>query len=84
MKQKARSALEQTTDEHLGTNWKLLARGHVVWEGSRAEIIQDTFSHWSHHRGQMTVLMRQAGLRVPGVYGPAKEDWAAMGAPAMP
>jgi uncharacterized damage-inducible protein DinB len=35
-----------------------------------------------HHRGQMTVLMRQAGLKVPGVYGPAKEDWAAMGMPA--
>jgi uncharacterized damage-inducible protein DinB len=35
--------------------------------------------HQTHHRGQMTVLMRQAGLRVPGIYGPAREDWAAMG-----
>ena len=33
-------------------------------------------NHQIHHRGQMTVLMRQAGLRVPGMYGPAKEDWA--------
>ena len=32
--------------------------------------------HQAHHRGQMTVLMRQAGLRVPGVYGPSKEEWA--------
>lgn len=39
--------------------------------------------HQAHHRGQMTVLIRQAGLPVPGVYGPAKEEWAAMGAPAM-
>ncbi len=38
--------------------------------------------HQAHHRGQMTVLMRQAGLKVPGVYGPAKEEWAAYGAPA--
>jgi hypothetical protein len=29
------------------------------------------------------VLMRQAGLSVPGVYGPAREEWAAMGMPAM-
>ena len=35
--------------------------------------------HQAHHRGQMTVLMRQAGLAVRGVYGPAKEGWAAMG-----
>jgi uncharacterized damage-inducible protein DinB len=36
-------------------------------------------SHQTHHRGQMTVLMRQAGLVVPGVYGPAKEEWTAFG-----
>jgi len=35
--------------------------------------------HQVHHRGQMTVLMRQAGLRVPGTYGPAREDWSSMG-----
>ena len=40
-------------------------------------------THQAHHRGQMTVLMRQAGLAVPGVYGPSKEEWAAHGAPAM-
>lgn len=33
----------------------------------------------------MTVLMRQAGLTVPGIYGPAKEEWAKFGleAPKM-
>ena len=36
--------------------------------------------HQTHHRGQMTVLMRQAGLKVPDIYGPAKEGWAAYGA----
>ncbi len=39
--------------------------------------------HQAHHRGQMTVLMRQAGLSVPGVCGPAREEWAAFGMPAM-
>ncbi|HEU4560256.1 MAG TPA: DinB family protein [Longimicrobium sp.] len=39
--------------------------------------------HQTHHRGQMTVLMRQAGLKVPGCYGPAAEEWARMGMPAM-
>lgn len=32
--------------------------------------------HQAHHRGQLTVLMRQSGMLVPGVYGPSKEDWA--------
>ena len=37
--------------------------------------------HQAHHRGQMTVLMRQAGLKVPGMYGPTLEDWATYGQP---
>ena len=35
--------------------------------------------HEIHHRGQMTVLMRQAGLKVPGVYGPSRDEWSGMG-----
>lgn len=35
--------------------------------------------HIVHHRGQMTVLMRQAGLRVPGIYGPSREEWSQIG-----
>jgi uncharacterized damage-inducible protein DinB len=40
--------------------------------------------HQTHHRAQMTVLMRQAGLKVPGLYGPAREEWAAMNLPPQP
>lgn len=39
--------------------------------------------HQTHHRAQMTVLMRQAGLKVPGVYGPSREEWIQMGMPAQ-
>lgn len=35
--------------------------------------------HQTHHRAQMTVIMRQAGLKVPSIYGPVKEGWAAYG-----
>lgn len=36
-------------------------------------------SHQIHHRGQLTVLMRQAGLKVPGIYGPSREEWSTFG-----
>ena len=39
--------------------------------------------HESHHRGQMTVLMRQAGLPLAGMYGPSQEEWIAMGMQPM-
>jgi uncharacterized damage-inducible protein DinB len=64
---------EQLEDElpMYGENWK------------KGFILQALICHQAHHRGQMTVLMRQAGLKVPGVYGPAKEEWQTMGMPAM-
>ena len=70
----ARAALEQATEEHLLTPWRLLARGQVVWEGARHEMIRDTISHWAHHRGQMTVYLRLMGAKVPALYGPSADD----------
>jgi uncharacterized damage-inducible protein DinB len=49
---------------------------------SRGQTLMALVVHQTHHRGQMTVLMRQAGLTVPGVYGPAREEWVNYGMPA--
>jgi uncharacterized damage-inducible protein DinB len=70
----ARSAIEKTTDEHLLTSWRLLARGQVVMESPRYVMIQDTINHWAHHRGQMTVYLRLMGAKVPALYGPSADD----------
>ena len=70
----ARATLEQTSDEHLMTSWKLLARGNVVLEAPRHVMIQDTINHWAHHRGQMTVYLRLMGAKVPALYGPSADD----------
>ncbi len=70
----ARSAFEKTSEEHLMTSWRLLARGKVVAEAPRYEMIQDTINHWTHHRGQMTVYLRLMGAKVPALYGPSADD----------
>ncbi|HYJ88076.1 MAG TPA: DinB family protein [Pyrinomonadaceae bacterium] len=70
----ARAAFAETTDEHLMTSWRLLARGHVVMELPRYRMIQDTINHWSHHRGQMTVYLRLLGAKVPALYGPSADE----------
>lgn len=77
---------KSVTDE-IAKNWTddtLLQKDNMYGETwARGLTLFYLIAHQAHHRGQMTVLMRQAGLPVPGVYGPAKEEWAAMGAPAM-
>jgi uncharacterized damage-inducible protein DinB len=53
----------QKEDDLYGEIWP---RGKSLWVFLVHEI---------HHRAQMTVLMRLAGLPVPGLYGPALEEW---------
>lgn len=59
----------ETVDDMYGKKWP------------RGLTLHALLAHQTHHRGQMTVLMRQAGLRVPGVYGPAREEWSTYGMP---
>ena len=79
-------AAKSVSDE-INKNWTdatLLEEDQMYGETwARGLTLFYLIAHQAHHRGQMTVLMRQAGLPVPGVYGPSKEEWAAMGAPAM-
>ncbi|MBC7412885.1 MAG: DinB family protein [Bacteroidia bacterium] len=52
-------------------------------EWTKGKVLQIIMQHQIHHRAQLGILMRIAGLQVPGVYGPSKEEWAAKGMEAM-
>ncbi|GGA96191.1 DinB family protein [Mucilaginibacter rubeus] len=47
----------------------------------RGDVLSLLTHHEVHHRSQMTVIMRLAGLKVPGLYGPVREDWELWGLP---
>jgi uncharacterized damage-inducible protein DinB len=48
-----------------------------LWK--KGATIHALITHQAHHRGQLTVYMRIAGLSVPGAYGPSREEWATFG-----
>ncbi|MFB9276395.1 DinB family protein [Cohnella cellulosilytica] len=56
------------TDEQLAEEIDALG-GKMI----RGKLLRLLIDHQTHHRGQMTVLLRQAGLPVPGVMGPTQE-----------
>ncbi|TKC19137.1 DinB family protein [Robertmurraya kyonggiensis] len=73
--EKAAIALEQQwTDESLKMVQNAFGR-----QETNAQIVMGLIKHNAHHRGQMTVLLRQAGIKPFGVYGPPKEDWSQLG-----
>ena len=56
--------------------------GEMQKNGSTLDMV---IAHQIHHRGQMTVLMRLLGLKkVPGVYGPSREEWVTYGMEPQP
>jgi uncharacterized damage-inducible protein DinB len=78
--------ISQALLDTVQSSWKdenLLVMNDMYGEQWPNGVTLDTLvKHEIHHRGQMTVLMRQAGLRTPDLYGPTKEQWAEFGAPA--
>jgi uncharacterized damage-inducible protein DinB len=69
--------------EALGSNWTdaTLEETDDMYgeQWSRGQTLTALVVHEVHHRGEMIVLLRQAGARVPGLYGPAKEEWSQFG-----
>lgn len=73
--------------EALGRKWNEASLEEEVnmygspW--SKSKILSVLIRHQIHHRGQMTTLMRVLDMKVPGIYGPSKEEWVQYGMPVM-
>ncbi len=77
----ANSVLEQVEKHWLDSS---LSTEHEMYgmQWARGTILDVLIKHEIHHRGQLTVIMRLLNLKVPGTYGPSKEDWATYEMPA--
>jgi len=72
----SRKALENTSEAHLNTTWRLKMGDQVLTEGPRYTMIADgALSHLAHHRGQLTVYLRLNEAKVPAIYGPSADEW---------
>jgi uncharacterized damage-inducible protein DinB len=75
--QMVKSLNDKWTNETLNQDFEMYGD---VWKGSM--VLDSLIKHEIHHRAQMTIIMRVANLKVPGLYGPSQEDWAVYGMPA--
>ena len=87
------ASAEAIRDAYVRVACSLLERLRHTWTDETLTVEDDMYGerwprgvtllalvvHQTHHRGAMTVLMRQAGLVVPSIYGPNREQSEAMG-----
>ncbi len=52
----------------------MLVAGHVVAENPRHQVACDTFTHWAHQRGQLSVYLRLNDVPLASIYGPTADE----------
>jgi len=71
----ARAAIAAASDEDFVKSWTLRAGDTVYFSMPKAAVIRSfVMNHLVHHRGQLTVYLRMAGAKVPGLYGPSADE----------
>ena len=62
-------------DEGLNEIWRMVRDGQTIMEMPRLAMVRSVMlNHWYHHRGQLTVYLRQLDVPLPSVYGPTADE----------
>ena len=71
----AKNLLGKTNDTHLAKQWKMTANGNTMVDMPRAAVIRSwVLNHMIHHRGQLSVYLRENNIPVPAIYGPSADE----------
>jgi uncharacterized damage-inducible protein DinB len=73
--ERARTILGSMNDAELATPWRMMNGERELWSIPRGAFLRSVLlNHWYHHRGQLTVYLRQTGASVPAVYGDSADE----------
>ena len=71
----ARQAVAGLSDEQLDETWAFKRNGQTLFALPRYDMLRGMcFNHLIHHRGQLTMYLRDLGVPVPPLYGPSADE----------
>lgn len=71
----AKLVLAGLDDASLMEPWSVTAGGRTVFAAPRIGFLRSIMlNHWYHHRGQLSVYLRELGVAVPSIYGPSADE----------
>ena len=71
----ARESLAAASDETYMKPWTFVARGQTMFTMPKVAVLRSfVMNHMIHHRGQLAAFYRIAGVPVPSLYGPSKDE----------
>ena len=72
---KAKKALGGMDDATLMATWRMMQGDRELLAVPRVAMLRSVMlNHWYHHRGQLTVYLRELGVPIPSIYGPSADE----------
>jgi uncharacterized damage-inducible protein DinB len=72
---KAKKILGGMDDEALMATWRMMKGERELFAVPRVAILRSIMlNHWYHHRGQLTVYLRELDVPIPSIYGPSADE----------
>jgi uncharacterized damage-inducible protein DinB len=72
---KCREVLGSMDDAALGNTWRAVDGDRELMAIPVGAVLRSLMlNHWYHHRGQLSVYLRQVGVPVPSIYGPSADE----------
>ena len=72
---KARDILRGMNDADLGRTWRAMNGDQEVMAIPVGVLLRSIMlNHWYHHRGQLSVYLRELGVPIPSIYGPSADE----------
>lgn len=72
---KARKILTGIEDSTLFETWRMMQGEREIFAVPRLGILRSIMlNHWYHHRGQLSVYLRELDVPIPSIYGPSADE----------
>jgi len=72
---KAQEIIRTMDDAALARTWRVMDSEREVMALPVGALLRSIMlNHWYHHRGQLSVYLRQLGVPVPSIYGPSADE----------
>jgi uncharacterized damage-inducible protein DinB len=62
-------------DSALTATWRMMQGEREVFAVPRVALLRSIMlNHWYHHRGQLSVYLRELDVPIPSIYGPSADE----------
>ena len=72
---KAKKLLGGMDDAALMSTWRLMRGERELFAVPRVALLRSIMlNHWYHHRGQLSMYLRELDVPIPSIYGPSADE----------